>query len=314
MEFRHVTVMPEEAVRFLAPRPGGIYVDGTLGGGGHSGFILEESSPDGILYAFDRDRAALEAAGERLARFGKRFQPLHANFADMAESLNALGVTGIDGFLLDLGVSSYQIDTPERGFSFQAEAPLNMRMDSEAGPSAADLVNELPESELSRIIREYGEERWAQRIARFIVTARAESPVTTTQRLVDIIKGAIPRRAWEERIHPATRTFQALRIATNDELGSLERGLAAGIGLLKPGGRGVVISFHSLEDRIVKHCFRERAKGCICPRELPVCACNNIPEVMLLTSRAVRPGECEIAVNPRSRSARLRAVEKSRTV
>ena len=310
MGFRHAPVMPAEALRFLAPRAGGVYVDGTLGGGGHSRLILEASSPDGILYAFDRDRAALAAAGEQLGGFGKRFHPVHGNFAAMADVLHASGITGIDGFLLDLGVSSHQLDTAERGFSFQTDAPLDMRMDAGNGPTAAELLNELPEAELSRIIREYGEERWAQRIARHIVATRDASPVTTTLRLVDIVKGAIPRGAWEERIHPATRTFQALRIATNNELGSLEIGLAAGIGLLKPGGRGVVISFHSLEDRIVKHTFRERARGCVCPRELPVCCCGQVPQVTILTPRAVRPGETEIADNPRSRSARLRAVEK----
>ena len=302
--------MPDETLHFLAPRSGGVYVDGTLGGGGHSRLILEASSPDGILYAFDRDRAALAAAGKRLAGFGARFRPVHGNFADMAELLSVAGVTGIDGFLFDLGVSSHQIDTADRGFSFQVDAPLDMRMDSGAGPTAADLVNGMPEAELARIIREYGEERWALRIARFIVAARAEDPVSTTFRLVDLVKGAIPRGAWEERIHPATRTFQALRIAVNDELGSLERGLAAGISLLKAGGRGVVISFHSLEDRIVKHCFRERARGCICPKELPLCACSHVPEVSILTTRAARPCEEETAANPRSRSARLRAMEK----
>jgi 16S rRNA (cytosine1402-N4)-methyltransferase len=310
MEFRHAPVMPEEALHFLDPRPGGVYVDGTLGGGGHSRLILEANSPDGILYAFDRDRDALTAAGEHLAEFGDRFRPIHGNFAAMAESLPAAGVTGIDGFLLDLGVSSHQLDTADRGFSFQTDAPLDMRMDTGSGPTAADLVNELPEAELVRIIREYGEERWAQRVARFIVLARTEAPVMTTGRLVDIIKGAIPRGAWEERLHPATRTFQGLRIAVNDELGSLEQGLAAGIRLLQPGGRGVVISFHSLEDRIVKLSFREEARGCICPRELPLCGCGHVPEVTILTRRAVRPGEAETATNPRARSARLRAVEK----
>ena len=310
MDFRHAPVMPEEALQFLAPRSGGVYVDGTLGGGGHSRLILEASAPDGVLYAFDRDQAALAAARERLAGFGDRFRPIHGNFADMAGLLGARGLTGIDGFLLDLGVSSHQLDTADRGFSFQSDAPLDMRMDNGAGLTAADLVNSLPEGELTRILREYGEERWAQRIARFIVSARTETPVTTTLRLVDLVKGAIPRGAWEERLHPATRTFQALRIAVNDELGSLDRGLAAGIRLLKPGGRGVVISFHSLEDRIVKQCFRDRARGCICPKELPLCACGHLPEVSILTTRPVRPEETETAENPRARSARLRAVEK----
>ena len=310
MEFRHAPVMPEETLHFLAPISGGVYVDGTLGGGGHSRLILEASAPDGVLFAFDRDRTALVAAGEHLAEFGARFHPVHGNFAAMAECLHASGVSEIDGFLLDLGVSSHQLDTADRGFSFQTDAPLDMRMDNGDGPTAADLVNDLPESELIRIIREYGEDRWAQRIARFIITARTETPVMTTAQLVDIIKGAIPRGAWEERLHPATRTFQGLRIAVNDELGSLERGLTAGIDLLRPGGRGVVISFHSLEDRIVKHCFRERARGCICPRELPYCCCGHVPEVTILTSRPARPGETETTANPRARSARLRAIEK----
>ncbi len=310
MEFRHAPVMPEEALRFLAPRSGGVYLDGTVGGGGHSRLILEAGSPDCILYAFDRDQSALTAAGRRLAEFGHRFNPIHSNFSAMAQALSDAGVTGIDGFLLDLGVSSHQLDTTERGFSFQTDAPLDMRMDTGSGSTAADLVNNLPETELTRIIRAYGDERWAQRIARFIVTAREEGPVTTTLQLVDIIKGAIPRGAWEERLHPATRTFQALRIATNDELGSLEQGLAAGISLLNPGGRGVIISFHSLEDRIVKHSFRDLARGCVCPRDLPLCVCGHLPQVKVLTSRAVRPSDMETAANPRARSARLRAVEK----
>jgi 16S rRNA (cytosine1402-N4)-methyltransferase len=310
LDFRHAPVMPKEALDLLAPRSPGIYVDGTLGGGGHSRLILEASSPDGVLYGFDRDKSALTAASLKLAEYGSRFNPVHSNFAAMTDSLKSSGVTGIDGFLLDLGVSSHQLDTIERGFSFQTDAPLDMRMDNGSGATAADLVNELPESELTRIIRDYGEERWAQRIARFIVTARSENPLKTTMHLVDIIKGAIPNGAWEERLHPATRTFQALRIATNDELGSLERGLAAGIALLKPGGRGVIISFHSLEDRIVKHTFRELAKGCICPRQLPLCVCGNVPQVKILTSRALRPDDSETASNPRARSARLRAVEK----
>ncbi len=310
MEFRHLPVMPEEALSLLAPRSGGVYLDGTLGGGGHSRLILEASAPDGVLYAFDRDRSALAAAVAELKEFGDRFHPLHGNFATMAETLSRCGVSTIDGFLLDLGVSSHQLDTAERGFSFQTDAFLDMRMDTGSGPTAAQLLNELSENELARIFRDFGEERWAQRIARFISTARAEAPVETTVRLVDLIKGAIPRGAWEERLHPATRTFQALRIAVNDELGSLERGVAAGIGLLSRGGRGVIISFHSLEDRIVKHSFRERAKGCICPRDLPLCGCGHLPEVNILTSRALRPGETETMANPRARSARMRAVEK----
>ena len=310
-EFGHLSVMPTEVLSLLSPRPGGIYVDGTLGGAGHARMILEASAPDGVLVGFDRDPEALAAARQRLAPYGDRIKFVRANYAAMNESLAALGINAIDGFLLDIGVSSHQLDTAERGFSFQVDAPLDMRMDPESGATAADLVNELSLDELARIIREYGEERWAKRIASFIVKAREErGAIKSTMQLVDCVKGAIPRSAWEERIHPATRTFQALRIAVNDELGSLERGLAAGIELLAAGGRGVVISFHSLEDRIVKQMFRRLSSGCICPKELPVCSCGHRPEVRILTPRPVMATESEITQNPRSRSAKLRAVEK----
>lgn len=263
-----------------------------------------------MLIGFDRDPAARAAAGASLAPFGERVRLIGRNFADMAEALAGMGIASIDGFLLDLGVSSHQLDTASRGFSFQADAPLDMRMDTESGATAADLVNELDEEDLARIIRDYGEERWAKRIATFIVRARQASPIERTFQLVDIVKGAIPKAKWEERIHPATRTFQALRIAVNDELGSLERGLAAGIGLLVPGGRGVVISFHSLEDRIVKNTFRRFAQGCTCPKELPRCVCGGAPLLRILTGRPVMAGGDEVADNPRARSAKLRAVEK----
>ena len=309
-EFRHMPVLQEEVLRFLAPKPGGIYLDGTVGGGGHAALILQASEPDGVLIGLDRDRSALAATGERLAHYGERVRLFHGNFSDMAEPLTQLGITGLDGFLLDLGVSSHQLDTGERGFSFQQEAPLDMRMDTGSGHSAADLVNELPEEELAGIIREYGEERWAKRIAAFVVRARLEEPIRTTLQLVDVIKGAIPRGAWEERIHPATRTFQALRIAVNDELGSLERGLAEGLRRLNRGGRGVVISFHSLEDRIVKNTFRSLAQGCTCPKGFPRCVCGTEPQVRVLSGRPVTAGEAELARNPPARSAKLRAVEK----
>ncbi len=297
-------------LEYLAPRPGGIYVDGTLGGGGHGRLILEASAPDGVLIGFDRDPAARAAAGAYLAPFGERVRLVGRNFAEMAEALAEMGVTAIDGFLLDLGVSSHQLDTASRGFSFQADAPLDMRMDTEAEVTAADLVNELTEDELARIIWKYGEERWAKRIASFIVKARQAGAIERTSQLVDIIKGAIPKARWEERIHPATRTFQALRIAVNDELGSLERGLAAGIELLAPGGRGVVISFHSLEDRIVKNTFRQLAQGCTCPKDFPRCVCGGKPRLRILTGRPVMAGSSEVEENPRARSAKLRAVAK----
>lgn len=303
-------VLPAEVLHFLAPRPGGVYLDGTVGGGGHAALVLEASTPDGILIGLDRDGSALAAAREKLAPFGGRVRLFQRNFAELGDLLPELGITGIDGFLLDLGVSSHQLDTGERGFSFQQDAPLDMRMDTGQGETAAELVNGLSEQELTRIIREYGEERWAKRIAAFIVRARAEAPIETTLRLVDVIKGAIPRGAWEERLHPATRTFQALRIAVNDELGSLKLGLATALGLLNRGGRGVVISFHSLEDRIVKSTFRSLAQGCTCPKGLPFCVCGATRQVRVLTSKPVMAGDAEIRENPRARSAKLRAVEK----
>jgi 16S rRNA (cytosine1402-N4)-methyltransferase len=308
-EFQHLSVLPDEVIHFLKPADGKTYLDGTLGGGGHAALILEKA-PEAFLVGIDRDQAALAAAGARLAAHGERIRLLHGDFADVAGHLNSLGITALDGFILDLGVSSHQLDTRERGFSFQQDAPLDMRMDTSSGETAADLVNELPEQELERIISEYGEERWAKRIASFIVKERAESLITTTFRLVDIIKGAVPKAKWDERIHPATRTFQALRIAVNTELESLERGMRAALDLLKPGGRGVIISFHSLEDRIVKHIFREYAEGCTCPRQMPVCVCGRQPRVKILTSRPVTATQEETDDNPRARSAKLRAVEK----
>lgn len=308
-EFRHLSVLPDEVIHFLEPADGKTYLDGTLGGGGHAALILEKA-PGAILVGIDRDKSALAAAGARLAAHGERIRLLHGDFADVAGLLDSLGVPALDGFILDLGVSSHQLDTRERGFSFQQDAPLDMRMDTGSGETAADLVNELPERELERILIEYGEERWAKRIASFIVKERAESLITTTFRLVDIIKGAVPKAKWDERIHPATRTFQALRIAVNSELESLERGMRAALDLLKPGGRGVIISFHSLEDRIVKHIFREYAEGCNCPRQLPVCVCGRQPRVKILTGRPVTAAQAETDGNPRARSAKLRAVEK----
>jgi 16S rRNA (cytosine1402-N4)-methyltransferase len=309
--FQHLSVMPNEVLRFLAPKPGGCYLDGTLGGGGHSALIAEQClSGGGLLIGVDRDQAALQAAGKRLASFGDGVRLVHGDFAGVSGHMAALGIQQLDGFILDLGVSSHQLDSGERGFSFQQDAPLDMRMDTTAGETAADLVNGLPEHELERIIKEYGEERWAKRVAAFIVQARSEAPIESTMQLVDIIKGAIPKAKWEERIHPATRTFQGLRIAVNHELESLEQGLRSAIEHLKPGGCGVVISFHSLEDRIVKHIFREYATGCTCPRHLPICVCGNLPRVRVLTGKPAMATAEEIENNPRARSAKLRAVER----
>jgi len=285
-------------------------VDGTIGGGGHSRLILEASSPDGVVYGFDRDEEALRAVAERLGGYAGRLRLLRKNFAELEESLAEFEIDRIDGFLLDLGVSSHQLDRGARGFSFQQDAPLDMRMDFSTGVTAEYLVNNLPEKELAGIIRDFGEERWAVRIAKRIVEARRLFPLKTTLQLVDIIKGSIPRAKWEDRLHPATRTFQALRIAVNDELESLEKGLVSGINMLARGGRIVVISFHSLEDRIVKNTFREFAKGCICPKSAPLCVCGKVPQLKIITPRPVLPCNEEIMANPRSRSAKLRVAEK----
>jgi 16S rRNA (cytosine1402-N4)-methyltransferase len=302
--------MSDEVIRFLAPKSGGIYVDGTLGGGGHSRQILEASRPDGLLLAFDRDEEAIRVTAERLSGYGDRVRLFHSNFSDLECALKEAGIVAIDGMLLDLGVSSYQLDKGDRGFSFLQDAPLDMRMDTSSGETAGDLVNNLPEKELAGIISTYGEERWAVRIAKRIVEARKTVSFKTTLQLVDVVKGSIPRAKWEERIHPATRTFQALRIAVNRELESLEKGLVDGIKMLRGGGRIAVISFHSLEDRIVKNTFRDFAKGCVCPKSAPLCVCGKVPLLKVITGKPVLPGYEEIASNPRSRSAKLRVAEK----
>jgi 16S rRNA (cytosine1402-N4)-methyltransferase len=308
--FRHVSVMPGEVLELLAPRPGGIYLDGTLGGGGHARLILEASSPDGRLVGLDRDPAALAAAAARLADFGERVTLCRGSFAGLDEQLAGLGIDLVDGILLDLGVSSHQLDTPERGFSFRENGPLDMRMDPAQPESAADLLASHDAEELKRIFREYGEERWAGRIAREIVRSRAETPLHTTRQLAELVCRSVPGGHVPQRIHPATRVFQALRIAVNGELTALATGLTAALSHLRPGGRLAVISFHSLEDRLVKQQFRAAASACSCPPRLPVCVCGRKPAVKILTSRGVRPGEAEIVANPRARSAVLRAIEK----
>ncbi len=308
--FEHLPVMPEEVLSWLQPEAGGVYLDGTLGGAGHSQLILEASN-NSRLIGLDRDPAALQKASDVLAPYGDRVSLHHATF-DEADRvvLQELEMDGLNGMLLDLGVSSHQLDTPERGFSFRYDAPLDMRMNPTVGITAADVVNEAEEAELVRIFFEYGEERFSRRIVRKIVAQRQELPVTTTAELAELVRQAVPGGHRPSKIHPATRVFQALRIHVNDELGQVKRGVEKGISLLKPGGRLVVISFHSLEDRIVKHLFREKAQGCICPPRLPVCQCSNTPDVKVLTRRGIRAGEAEIAQNVRSRSAILRAVER----
>jgi len=308
--FSHLSVLPTEVLALLDPTPGGIYLDGTVGGGGHARLILEASAPDGRLIGLDRDPSALQKATEVLAPFGGRVVLRHRNFSDAAEVLSELGISGLDGMLLDLGVSSHQLDEASRGFSFRGEAPLDMRMDPTSGPTAADLVNAAPAEELARIFREFGEERWAGRIARRIVQVRQQHPLTTTRQLAELVRDAVPGGKVPARIHPATRVFQALRIQVNHELEHVSRGIAEAIDLLNPGGRLVVISFHSLEDRIVKRFFQEEAKGCICPPRLPACVCNHRPRLEVLTRKGVRASDAEVEANPRARSAVLRAVRR----
>ncbi|MBZ0220790.1 MAG: 16S rRNA (cytosine(1402)-N(4))-methyltransferase RsmH [Candidatus Methylomirabilis sp.] len=308
-EFAHLPVMPAEVVDFLGCVRAGAYVDGTVGGGGHASEILR-ANPENRLIGLDRDSDALAAARKALAPFAGRFVLVKENFRNVSAVLDRLDEGPVDGMLLDLGVSSYQLESPERGFSFRFDSRLDMRMDRSSGLTARDLVNTLDESELFRIFREYGEEAHSRRIARAIVKARAARPIETTGELQRIVVEAVPAKLRGGRIHPATRVFQALRIAVNDELGSLGEGLAAGIESLKPGGRMVVISFHSLEDRIVKDAFRKAATGCICPPKFPVCVCKKTPQARLVSKKAVAPSEEEVGRNPRARSAKLRAIEK----
>lgn len=307
--FEHRPVMAKEVLDLLAPAPGEIFLDGTVGGGGHARLILEATAPGGVLIGLDRDPAALAGAQRALSTFETRVILRHRNFDEADAVLSELGIDALDGMLLDLGVSSHQLDTAERGFSFRYEAPLDMRMDPTVGPTAAEEVNSLGAEELTRIFREYGEERWAKRIARRIVEVRRERPLATTNDLAELVRHAIPGGP-PTRIHPATRVFQALRIHVNRELGHVSSGVRRAIDLLKPGGRLAVISFHSLEDRIVKRIFLDEASICICPPRLPVCACGRSPRIDLLTRKAVRATEEEVEGNPRARSAVLRAVRR----
>ena len=307
--FSHLPVLPDEVLYWLNPQSGGTYLDGTLGGAGHAQLILDEA-PGSRLIGIDRDPAAISHAAEALAPYGDRVSLHHADFDQAAEVLARLGIDGLDGMLLDLGVSSHQLDTPQRGFSFRYDAPLDMRMNPEKGIAAAEVVNQMDEAQLRQLFFDYGEERYSRRIAARIVAQREQDPITTTTRLAELVREAVPGGNRPDRIHPATRVFQALRIYVNDELDQVRCGVSAGIDLLKPGGRLVVISFHSLEDRIVKHLFRSRARGCICPPRLPVCQCDHHPDVTLLTRKGVRAKAAELEQNNRSRSAILRAVQR----
>ena len=308
-EFHHVSVLLNECIDGLNIKPDGIYVDGTLGGAGHSSQIAARLTT-GRLIGIDRDPVALKAAGERLAPYADRVTLVHANFCDMAQVLKDLDIPGVDGILLDLGVSSPQLDDGARGFSYMADAPLDMRMNSNDSLSAETVVNTWPQDELKRILYNYGEERYAPQIAAAICRRRAEKPIETTLELVDIIRSAMPPAALREKQHPAKRSFQAIRIAVNDELGAVEKIMEDAVDLLNLGGRLAIITFHSLEDRIVKNGMAEAAKGCTCPPNFPVCVCGKKPKVKLISRKPIISGDEELEMNPRARSAKLRVCEK----
>ena len=309
MDVWHKPVMAQQVKELLQVEPGKLFCDGTVGGGGHARVILEASTPDGRLVGLDRDPAALARNQHVLASFGDRITLTQGNFADVVQILTDLGLAPVDGLLLDLGVSSHQLDTADRGFSFRQDGPLDMRMDTTAGSSAREFLEEISEAELAWVIRSYGEERASRRVARAIKKALGLGELKGTADLARVVSSAVPGFRKGKRIHPATRTFQALRMAVNDEMGSLERFLETFDQVLRPGGRVAVIAFHSLEDRAVKRRFVKLANPCTCPPGLPMCACGLQPSVSVLTKKPVRPDEGEVAENPRARSARLRAVE-----
>ena len=308
-DFHHISVLMEECLEGLAIRPDGIYVDGTLGGAGHSSQIVQRLTT-GRLIGIDRDPVALEASGKRLEPYKDRVTLVHSNFCEMKQVIEGLGIPGVDGILLDLGVSSPQLDDGQRGFSYMADAPLDMRMNNRDSLTAYEVVNTWSQDELKRILFNYGEERYAPRIASAICRRREEKPIETTLELVDVIRSAMPPQALREKQHPAKRSFQAIRIAVNDELGSVEKAMRDAIPLLNPGGRLAVITFHSLEDRIVKNAMTDAAKGCTCPPNFPVCVCGKKPLVKLISRKPIVATEEELEANPRSRSAKLRVCEK----
>lgn len=310
MDFIHEPVLLNEVLTWMDVRPDGVYADGTLGGGGHSGAMLRASGGTATLYGIDRDMNAIEAATARLKEF-PGFHALHGNFHDGKRLLREAGAPQLDGVLLDLGVSSPQLDVGERGFSYHEDAPLDMRMDTTQSMTAAELLNTLPEKEICRIIRDYGEEKWAARIAAIICEHRAKKPIETTFDLVHAVDAAIPKAVRrKDDGHPARRTFQAVRIAVNDELDPLDQALCDFVDCLKPGGRILVITFHSLEDRLVKRCFQRLQNPCTCPPKAPICTCGKKPQIRVLAKGAVPPTEEEVARNPRARSAKLRVAEK----
>ena len=309
MEFNHISVLLNECLEGLNIKENGIYVDGTLGGAGHSSEILKRLSKEGRLIGIDQDTDALKAAKERLKDYSN-VTFVHSNFSNIENVLNNLNIDGVDGILMDLGVSSYQLDEGERGFSYMKDAPLDMRMNRDNDFSAYNVINEYSEEDLYRIIRDYGEEKFARRIASFIVENRQEKNIETTLELVEIIKSAIPAKARREGPHPAKRTFQAIRIEVNSELSILNKTIEDGVGKLNKGGRMAIITFHSLEDRIVKNKFIDLAVSCRCPKEFPVCVCGEKAKVKVISRKAIEPTKEEVDINPRSRSAKLRVIEK----
>ncbi len=312
MNFQHTSVLLEETIANLRIKPDGTYVDGTLGGAGHAREVCRRLSATGRFIGIDQDEAAIAAAGERLREFGERVTIIRSNYCDMVPRLQEIGIQSVDGIMLDLGVSSYQLDNAERGFTYREDAPLDMRMDQRSALSAYEVVNGYSEEQLFRILRDYGEERFAGKIARNICTARKNEPIRTTGELTEIIKRSIPAKIRATGGHPAKRTFQAIRIEVNQELKVLEESLDGMIDLLNDGGRICVITFHSLEDRIVKNIFRKNEHPCTCPPEFPVCVCGKKSRGTVITRKPVLPSEEEMAANPRSKSAKLRVFERKR--
>ena len=311
MTFQHYSVLLNETIEQLDIKENGIYVDGTLGGGGHANAVLQRLGDGGRLIGIDQDAAAIQAAGERLAPFGDKVTVVRSNYSAMPQVLEDLGIHGVDGIVLDLGVSSYQLDTVERGFTYREDVPLDMRMDQRQSLTARDIVNEYSEMELFHIIRDYGEEKFAKNIAKHIVNKRKESPIETTGQLIEVIKGAIPMKVRAVGGHPAKKTFQAIRIECNRELDVLKDSIDAMIDLLNPGGRLCIITFHSLEDRIVKRAFKKNENPCTCPPNFPVCVCGNVSKGKQLTRKPIIPGEEELEYNKRAKSSKLRVFERA---
>ena len=311
MEFKHKSVLLNETIDGLNIKPDGIYVDGTLGGGGHAYEVCRRLGEKGSIIGIDQDAAAIEAASARLKDFGEKVTIVRSNYCDMKSKLHELGIDKVDGIVLDLGVSSYQLDTAERGFSYREDAPLDMRMDTRQKMTARDIVNDYTEADLYRVIRDYGEDKFAKNIAKHIVQARAVKPVETTAELSEIIRASIPMKFQKKSGHPAKRTFQAIRIELNRELDVLRDSLDDMIDLLNPGGRLCIITFHSLEDRIVKSAFRKNENPCTCPSHFPVCVCGKISKGKVITRKPILPSEAETESNSRSKSAKLRIFERA---